>query len=548
MAVSDRFSKIFYIPYFGVVFIVCCSVAFKVYKTSTGSVYLHIPVHLFAHTFLTQMGQTQAKPHTEKFNPKKHLTKVELVSIKTVFRQLKTDFPDSFQCIQQKQFLSRLGLPKSMEESGNLLFKSFSYLGSYPSCRSEGPVPLSFEAFLTAFVVLTGRLDRPNDLLSESLFLKSLSILPEPKKEEPTVVEEEEERYQQGTVLSLESLGIDFNDLDSNPPTVVDDGPEILAKDLIQLIVLNLWLCGNEDLSQNLMIAESLTDDLEKSKDGTCIPYHVFSEWRTSFCPQFVKPIQKFLVHTLSYVQAQENSLLIDMPPVYDQSNLLSLKNRILLCWALPQLKGNAWERLYSAEQDGFSMNRFESHVFKYPGPTLMLISVDASLPNKETRPMLIGAYVPQTWKNSTQFWGTQDCVLFELEPSFNVYRATGRNNRYIHYHHDTGIGFGAREEQKSGFIISLANTLQEGVYENETYPRCPTFKSNRNRDFKYAFETVHIEVFALGTEKDRRKQEKEWMFERNEAEKRSGLRIGNSEVDKEVLKMAGIIEERQER
>ena len=59
-------------------------------------------------------------------------------------------------------------------------------------------------AKLSAFVVLTGHLDQPDQVLSESLFLKALSILPEPsvqeEEEEATTAAEENTH---GTVLSL---------------------------------------------------------------------------------------------------------------------------------------------------------------------------------------------------------------------------------------------------------------------------------------------------------------------------------------------------------
>lgn len=65
-------------------------------------------------------------------------------------------------------------------------------------------------------------------------------------------------------------------------------------------------------------------------------------------------------------------------------------------------------------------------------------------------------------------------------------------------------------------------------------------------------FETENIEVFGLGTEKDKDKQLKEWEFDKKEALRRSGLNIRKSDgqLDKELLKMAGIIDEdkRQDR
>lgn len=60
------------------------------------------------------MGQTQTKEekqekvhHSTKssFKAKKYLTRVELVSLQYIYKDLKTAFPDGFSCIEAKQFL-----------------------------------------------------------------------------------------------------------------------------------------------------------------------------------------------------------------------------------------------------------------------------------------------------------------------------------------------------------------------------------------------------------------------------------------------------------
>ncbi|KAG0746191.1 hypothetical protein G6F57_008818 [Rhizopus arrhizus] len=528
------------------------------------------------------MGQSNTKPHVEKaetFNPNGYLSKVELVSIKCVFNSLKSDFPDNFHCLEPKQFLERLGLPKEIEEAGVLLFKALSYLGSFPSSIVKGPVPLSLHAFLTAFVVLVGRLDKPDHPLSELLFFQALSILPNPEQEEQEQVKIEEATNtlepptQPGHArgLSLETLGIDFSDLDMDTADQEEEnkGPEILCRDMVELLILLLWLGGNDDLAENQKIAKSSINHLEKSKDGTCISYKVFCEWKSTFSPHIFKPIQSFLIQSFAYVEPNKLQRVLpeDAIPRVDKTDILTHMHCTLISWALPEktLNVKQWTRLYSSQQDGFSMNRFENHVFKYPGPTLLVMNIEARAPRRysiqntsdanKTQYMLVGVYVSQAWKNSKHFWGTHECFLFELEPHFDIYRPKSQNDHYIYYNHDTGVGFGAREEQGfSEFIISLQNTLQEGVYENEAYPGCPTFESGtrKNQDFKYLFETENIEVFGLGTEKDKDKQLKEWEFDKKEALRRSGLNIRKSDgqLDKELLKMAGIIDEdkRQDR
>lgn len=437
-------------------------------------------------------------------------------------------------------------------------------MGSYPNCTIAGPVPLSFDAFITAFVVLIGRLDEfPGYILSESLFFQSLSILPIPV-EEPIIVEQPKVIDRSSKGLSLAELGVDFTDLDFNPKKQDDDddGSKILCRDLIELFMLLLWL-GEADLPTHdfklirqmaISIVNNISSSSSKDDDLPCISNHLFRQWKDAFSPHLFKPIQSLIIKSFTYYNTDEYRLLSpDKVPIADTSDILTPLYSTLLSWALPEniLITKQWTRLYSADQDGFSMNRFESHVFKYPGPTLLIMQVSC-----QDKSMTMGAFITQPWKQSKHFWGSSECFLFELDPHFDIFRSKPKTENYIYYHHDFGIGFGANDNHvtPSGFILYLQNTLQEGLYQYEAYPSQPTFesatKSRKNTNFTYKFDTENIEVFGLGNEKDRERQAREWKFEQQEADRRNGLNIrqADGKLDKELLKMAGIIDERQER
>ncbi|CAO0794872.1 unnamed protein product [Mucor circinelloides] len=570
------------------------------------------------------MGQSHTKPIERRdssasvsskhaFKPRKYLTRVELVSLQYVFNNLKSTFKDKFECIEPKQFLEHLRLPSQVEPAGVLLFKAFSYLGSYPSCTTAGPVPLSFEAFITAFVVIIGYLDTETDNVSENLFFQSLSVLPAPEDgaktqavdddepvmvvkpdDEPVMVakpDEDHEETQLSRGLSLAELGVDFSDLelDKGEDTAADDGggPKILCRDLIELFVMLLWLGeADKDCQHDFEgirnMATKIVNNIKpldtENDDLPCISHSSFCQWKKTFSPHLFKPLQSLVIKAFTYHEKDNQSRLLpqDQVPTPSETEILSPLYTTLLSWSLPEeiLITKQWSRLYSADQNGFSMNRFESHVFKYPGPTLFVMRVDAiSTPHviggkknvtEQHQSMIMGAYITQPWKHSKHFWGTNQCFLFELDPSFDIFRpiinrgGVDNNDHYIYYHHDFGIGFGATtgSNQKHEFILSLKNTLQEGIYQNEAYPSQPSFqsaiKSRRHQDFYYQFDTEDIEVFGLGNEKDRERQAKEWQFEKQEAARRAGINIRQSDgqLDKELLKMAGIIDEdrRQDR
>ncbi|GAA5799064.1 hypothetical protein HPULCUR_004473 [Helicostylum pulchrum] len=440
------------------------------------------------------------------------------------------------------------------------------------------------------------RLDEETANLSESLFFQSLSVLPidndkttkeEEEEEEPVIVERPDDRTPSPKGYSLADLGVDFSDLDFNTedPSKVkkdtddddDDGSKILNRDLIELFVLLLWLGEVDQPSHDFnRIRELATFIVTKIKPSNttstdelpCVSYDLFSHWKNSFSPHLFKPLQSFITKSFGYYNPTDDEteprlLPQDKVPEPDTSDILTPLYSTLLSWALPEtiLITKQWTRLYSADQDGFSMNRFESHVFKYPGPTLFIMQVEET---QHQRSMILGAFITQSWKHSKHFWGSEQCFLFELDPNYDLFRPVvnkhAKYDHYIYYHHDFGIGFGATQgqlpPQPDAFILSLQNTLQQGQYTNKAYPSQPTFElateARRSVDFKYKFDTENIEVFGLGNEKDRERQAREWKFDQNEAERRSGLNIrkGDGELDKELLKLAGIIDEdnRQDR
>ncbi|KAI8367875.1 TLD-domain-containing protein [Choanephora cucurbitarum] len=540
------------------------------------------------------MGQNSTKPEVppqpstssstaNSFRPKKHLSRVELVSLQHTFKDLKSTFKDDFECIEAKQFLEHLQLPNELEPAGVLLFKTFSFLGSYPACTVAGPVPLSFNAFITAFVILTGRLDEPSHPLSEKMFFQSLSILPTPESTPPSPPLVSNEELNQETVkstsskgLSLAELGVDFNDLDLDVKDTDDEddskaSDKILSRDLVEILVLLLWLGetdkqNSHDFATFSKIANDIVSTMQTSKDELCVTYKSFCHWKDRFAPHWLKPIQSMVIRSFGYydpipMSKQPRQLPEDIVPSPDTTDILSPLHTTLLSCPIAEsiLITKEWTRLYSADKDGFSMNRFESHVFKYPGPTLLVIQANAP-----DRNFLIGAYIAQPWKHSKQFWGNDQCFLFELEPDLDVYRPVidrrtqqAQNDHFIYYHHEFGIGLGATTgTTKHDFMIHLDNTLQKGGYQHEAYPPLPSFKSaiksQKQVEFSYLFETDNIEVFGLGNEKDRERQAREWKFERQEADRRAHLNIrqADGDLDKELLKMAGIIDEdnRQDR
>ncbi|RHZ44695.1 hypothetical protein Glove_712g13 [Diversispora epigaea] len=248
-----------------------------------------------------------------------------------------------------------------------------------------------------------------------------------------------------------------------------------------------------------------------------------------------------------------------------------------LLLWMLPEkiiLNNNEWNCLYSGSKHGFSMNRFSSQVFKYPGPTIMLIRAEILPPKRRSfnnnnnnnnsnsgNIIILGAYVSNQWhstNSSKNCFGSEECFLFELYPTYEISPASKKNSNYVYYNSSVGIGFGGLATsgltsskivgmEENSFVLQLDNTLQFGKYRVDPYRNlAPTYSLSVTREFiDIDFEVLEIEVVGTGGRNSKEKQEKEQRWEESEAAKRrrSLRRSSSSRVDKEILKLAGIID-----
>ncbi len=239
-----------------------------------------------------------------------------------------------------------------------------------------------------------------------------------------------------------------------------------------------------------------------------------------------------------------------------------------LLSWMLPEkvIKRHHWNCLYSSSKHGFSMNRFYRGVFKYPGPTLVVILADKlgitsdskarNITSKiedhtDNTNLLFGAYVSEPWKSTSNpktCFGSEECALFEVWPVFEKFPASKLGSNYVYYNPSFGIGFGGiatsgittntiTSSDQNSFALQIDNTLQFGRYRNDALHEVrPTYSLSVTRSFfDIPFEVLEIEVFGLGGDVAKEKQEKEWEWEENEAAKRN-RGVSN---DKEILKVS---------
>lgn len=135
--------------------------------------------------------------------------------------------------------------------------------------------------------------------------------------------------------------------------------------------------------------------------------------FKSSHCDNLMSPFLKWLL-----ISSLPNSYLTGKGPDCDEDHIDPLLDKInSIRFRTP------WSILYKSSSHGLSMNRFQHHVFRYKGPTLMLIELEAG------DMFVVGADCE--WKESTTRYGGLDAVIIEAIPKFK-HRESGKEILYL--------------------------------------------------------------------------------------------------------------------
>ncbi len=246
---------------------------------------------------------------------------------------------------------------------------------------------------------------------------------------------------------------------------------------------------------------------------------------------------------------------------------------------------------LYSGDNDGFSMGSFETKVFNWRAPTILLVrgarileepghksassesAFLATLPPKrfpngsadETDSVTFGLYVSQPWRHThRECFGGDDAILFQLDPIHDVFRASSLNKDYVSFTKPApstahaGIAFGCPPPQpsqayrKSGIIplgpvsLVLDSSFEFGCFTHDYTSGGGAFQNSVTRKFNFQdrFEVESLEVWGCGGDEEAKVQAERWAWEAREAEARRRINLGTGDIeaDRALLEMAGLI------
>ncbi|GJN79759.1 restriction of telomere capping protein 5 [Purpureocillium lilacinum] len=568
----------------------------------------------------------------------KCFTSLEYYSLKDVFKSL-ADHQGEVRYLKEETVARFLEIPDILGASP-VVFQMISYLGAFPFLQ-EAPVVLELPQLIMVVVIMTERYKRVLAKASTDrtkLLFKSLAvydrklseagpatqaITPEDAKptgsahasgfavdvpgEDPDNIEEDDDDL----VLTAYEL------LDVSEAVKQGSAPEFHGaliptdnfRKLVMLLLLAAPLDPQESLSQYSArvagneldslraVAESILAAFVDAETAPGIRYRHFKTIVPVLFPNLFNGFNGLFEHflfskNLDFSKHVDDSKAAPAEPPKMAQPLLSDKGDILNDHLLSQismfLPGSSLfrrvRRLYSGNDAGFSMGGFQSKVFNWRAPTILLVSgtrlsdvpeggqevaFAESLPPKrfphgcKSERVTFGVYVREPWKQThKECFGDSETVLFQLEPVHDVFPASTLNTDYVAFTqppgNKAGVSFGCphpkptkssrRQEMHSLGAVSLLfhDSFEFGVFNHDYSSRGGAFHTSmvRKFDFQDRFQIEQLEVWGCGGDDEAKAQAERWAWEAREAEARRKINLGTGDIeaDRALLEMAGII------
>lgn len=579
----------------------------------------------------------------EKF-ARKCFEPLELYSFKDNFKAL-ADVEGDVRYLKEDTIARFLELPDILHVSP-VIFHMLSYMGAFPFLR-DAPAVLGFEQMINVVVIMTERYSKilaKGDATRRKLLFKSLAVydrkLSEIEKKQPAedTQEPKTESRSHAAGFAVDAAGKDSDDdddadddelvlaaldsLDLNDAFKTGDshsasthGALVPADNFRRLIMLLLLIAplnsqehlssfadrvtGNE-LGSLRQTAENILSaflNVEKSPGITfaqfkniipvCFPY-LFN----GFNPLF----EHFLFSkNLDLSKRKDGSSSTPGPVDLAKPPVLQDKGHILDANVLSELSffipGDELFRrlrlLYSGADAGFSMGSFETKVFNWRAPTILLVSgtrlaessrrshgaeanfkdslppkrfPDGSPPDRDR--LVFGALIQEPWRHTgRECFGDSNTVLFQLSPTHDVFPASVLNKDYVNLakppvpfpsitlgcpHPKTSQARHPTIRTLGPVSLVIDSSFEYGVFTHDYTSRGGAFATSVSRrfDFQERFSIDDIEVWGCGGDVEAKLQKERWDWEAREAEARRRINLGTGDIqaDRAMLEMAGLI------
>ncbi|KAF9876863.1 tldc domain containing protein 2 [Colletotrichum karsti] len=315
-----------------------------------------------------------------------------------------------------------------------------------------------------------------------------------------------------------------------------------------------------------------------------CFPY-LFNGFNPLFEHFLFSKSLDFNKHKGDDPAAEKAPEEVVQPLLQDSSDILNLNVLSQLSFFLPG--SDLFRRLrllYSGNDAGFSMGSFESKVFNWRAPTILLVrgsridddpqggpeaTFASSIPPRrfphgsKGERLTFGVYISPPWKHTTkECFGETDSVLFQLEPVHDVFPASKYNTDYVSFtklpHNRPMLGVGCPHPRRTqahrrntmmsvgSVSLLLDDSFEYGVFTHDWTAGGGAFQTSVTRkfDFQDRFQIESLEVWGCGGDEEAKVQAERWAWEAREAEARRKINLGSGDIeaDRALLEMAGLI------
>ncbi|KAF6814703.1 tldc domain containing protein 2 [Colletotrichum sojae] len=570
----------------------------------------------------------------------KCFTSLELYSFKDVFKSL-ADAQGDIRYLKEDTIARFLEIPDILHVSP-VIFQMVSYIAAFPFLQ-DAPAVLGLEQMIMVVVIMTARYKKvlaKGSTDRAKLLFKSLAVhdrkasvaavegseekpKEETKEEAPVSshaagfavdepVEEEEDEDDDLEIAAFELLDINDAVRQGDAPTV--QGAMIPAdnfRKLLMLLILIAPLSPQERLS---MYSTRVTGDELESLRNTAenvlaafldvekapgIKFSHFNRVIPVSFPYLFSGFNPLFEHflfskNLDFSKHKGDDPAAEKPPqpdeivqplLQDESEILNLNVLSQLSFFLPG--SDLFRRLrllYSGNEAGFSMGSFETKVFNWRAPTILLVrgsriddepqggqeaAFAASIPPRrfpdgsKGDSLTFGVYLSQPWKHtSKECFGERDTVLFQLEPIHDVFPASKYNSDYVSFTKPPTnrplLGVGCphprpTQSHRRNSMMSLGSvslllddSFEFGVFNHDYTAGGGAFQPSVTRrfDFQDRFQIESLEVWGCGGDDEAKAQAERWAWEHREAEARRKINLGTGDIaaDRALLEMAGLV------
>ncbi|KAH6847024.1 TLD-domain-containing protein [Chaetomium sp. MPI-CAGE-AT-0009] len=541
----------------------------------------------------------------------KCFTPLELYSLKDVFNSL-ADREHQVRYLKEGTIARYLEVPDALDVIP-VLFQMVSYLGAFPFLQ-DAPAVLGLEQMVMVVTILTERYRRVltsgaanrRKLLFRSLAVydRKLSEMQPDECAKSSVETDRSRTSQQGNAAPIAAspsgFAIDKPGDDEDPG--LDDDDELVLAAFDSLDYISAFKHGGVPITHGAMIP---ADNLRKLIMLLLLvaplgPQESLSSYSSRLSGDELEHLRKTAGCVLAAFGNNEQDQPAN-PPQEPVQPLLENTGSIMNLNILSQISffipgASLFRRLrllYSGDEDGFSMGSFESKVFNWRAPTILLVSGTrlpnealhehsgpasaflSTLPSQRFPPgnrsegkherLTFGVYLGQTWKHThRECFGNEDSILFQLEPVHDVFHASTMNKDYASFTKPSGsaplggISFGCPPPQptqahrRSSIIslgpvsLALEDSFEFGCFTHNYTSQGGAFQTSvaRKFDFQERFEISSIEVWGCGGDEEAKHQAERWAWEAREAEARRKINLGTGDIeaDRALLEMAGLI------